>query len=230
MAGWTKAQYDEAYVFFPLRYLGGCRPGEVPVVLHYHKWPMRRVLNERWQKLQAVLQIQSTDNVCMVGAGFGWGVEELVAASGCTAVGIDVSDYIHAEKDLNELQEIRDALTAANIDPDSQRGVDIIAELYDGQPRANIIVLNEDMQTNQSRSNIRAGLNNNWPNVVIFEDIVDDAITDQEIVAANNAANLFAGAQRVIWIVTPTDARSLAAVQALTGSEVIDPSSMEHLV
>jgi hypothetical protein len=87
------------------------------------------------------------------------------------------------------------------------------------------------MQTNQSRNAIRSALGNNWPSVVIFENIVDANTTDQEITAANNAANLFAGDQRVIWITGKGyPGRTLEQLQTLTGAEVITRDGQIHLV
>jgi hypothetical protein len=63
-----------------------------------------------------------------------------------------------------------------------------------------VIVLQENAQTNTSRQAIRAALGNNWPDVCIVEDLIDAATTDAEITQVNNALNLFAGNQRVIYV------------------------------
>lgn len=229
MAGYTKEQYDEAYKFGLERHFGGRPAGQQPVVLHYHKFFMRPRWITRWQNLQAILQVPSTDLVCIVGAGFGWGVEGFIAATGCTTVGIDISDYIDAEKNNTEEAELRAQIAAVGLDPDSGRGAFLLAQVYDGQPRTNVVVLKEDGQTNTSRNAIKSTLGG-WPDTVIFEDTLDDSVTDQEIVQANNAANLFAGTQRVIWVMTETANRTAEDVFALTGSEVITKNLAKHLV
>lgn len=233
MAGYTKEEYDNLYSFRVERYMPngfldmGVRP---EFRCHYHKFFMKPILATMWSRLQPILQIQSTDYVAVVGAGFGWGVEAVIAESGATVVGIDISDYIVTEQSNTETAELRALITANGLDPDTGRGAEILAFIDDGQPRSNVVVLQEDMQTNQSRNAIRAALGNNNPTVVVFEDLVDDTVTDQEITAANNYANLWAGQQRIIWIYRPKPGRTPQELQTLTGSEVITPDGSLHLV
>lgn len=229
MAGYTKADYDNLYRFRVSRYFSQNQPpGSDSIWINYHKYSMAPILSDRWSVLAPILNIASTELVCIVGAGFGWGVDAFISETGCTTVGIDISDYIAAEKDNTEEAEIRAAIVAAGHDPDSGHGATVLAGVCDFQPRSNVIVLQEDMQTNQSRGNIRAALGG-WPSVVIFEDIVDDNVTDTEITQAQNAATLFAGSQRVIWVYTPTATRSAQALQTLTGAEVITPRGEQHI-
>lgn len=230
MAGYTKEQYDSLYRFRVSRYFADSQPfGTNPVWLNYHKYIMKPIWEKHWAAMVPVLNIASTELVCIVGAGFGWGVEAFIAETGCTTVGIDVSDYIDTDKTLTEEAEIRAAITAAGHDPDSGHGAAILAGTCDFQPRTNVIILKEDASTNTSRGNIRDALGG-WPSVVIFEDIIDSTTTDQEITQANNAANLFAGDQRVIWVYRGQPTRSLQDLQTLTGAEVITPDGSTHLV
>lgn len=237
MAGWTKEQYDDAYLCRVDRYFNAEHP-EVPqdpaqtgqVILHYHRYFMGPILSDMWARLAPILNIASTQNVLIVGAGFGWGVEAFIAETLCTTVGIDLSDYINAEKNNTEEAEIDAAIVAAGLDPAAGRGAAIKAYVYDAQPRTNVIVLQEDAQTNTSRNAIRAALGGNWPDVCIVEDLIDETITDQEITQINNALNLFAGQQRVIWIARETATRTLQQLQTLTGSEVISPDGQTHLI
>ena len=234
MAGYTKADYDAAYSFRVERMIGGgptVEDGRAEVRVHYHKWAMQPILAAMWARLAPILNIASSEHVCIVGAGFGWGVDAFIAETGATTVGIDISDYISAEQSNTEETELRAAISAVGLDPDSGRGAVVLAEIYDAQPRSNVIVLQEDAQTNTSRQAIRAALNNNWPSVVIMEDLIDANTTDQEITQVNNAANLFAGAQRVIWITSSDQpGRTLQELQTLTGSEVITRDGLTHLV
>lgn len=229
MAGYTKADYDALYSIRVSRHFDGRSPGENEVRINYHRWGMAPILAQQWATLQPVLLIQPTDKVCVVGAGFGWGIEALVAESGATVVGVDISDYVMAEKDNTEEAELRAAIAAAGLDPDTGKGAIILAGIYDGQPRSNVVILNEDMQTNQSRNAIKSAIGG-WPNVVIFEDLIDNTTTDQEITFANNAANLFAGSQRVIWVHSGFSNKSFQDIQTLTGSEVVSTDGQVHLV
>ena len=228
--GYTKEQYDALYRFRVSRYFADSQPpGTNPIYLHYHRWPMLPILQKRWQLMAPVLNIASTELVCIVGAGFGWGVEAFIQETGCTTVGLDVSDYVDVAKTETEEAEIRQAIIDAGHDPDSGHGAAVLAATCDFQPRSNVIILKEDMHTNQSRGAIRAALGG-WPSVVIFEDIIDQTFVDADITAMQNAATLFAGDQRVIWITKDRPYRSLQDLQTLTGAEVITPDGETHLV
>jgi hypothetical protein len=203
--------------------------GEPEVYLHYHKYFMSPILAQRWTAMAPVLAISPSELCLIVGAGFGWGVEAFVSETGCTTVGIDISDYIDAEKSNTEEAEIRAEITAAGLDPDSGQGAVILAAVCDFQPRTNVIVLKEDASTNTSRQAIRSALGG-WPTVCILEDIIDETTTDQEITQVNNAMTLFAGNQRVIWVFNGNPSRSMQDLQTLTGAEVIATDGSVHLV
>ncbi len=231
MAGWTKEDYDAAYRFRVERYFGGHPSTRGEVKVHYHRWAMKPFWANRWRKLQLVLNILPTDDVCVIGSGFGWGVEAITAETGATVVGIDISDYIAAEQGTTEEAELRAEIALVGLDPDTGRGLELMGILYDAQPRANVIVLQEDAKNNQSRQRIRAALNNNWPSVVVYEDIVDDTWADQDIIDARNAGNGFGGQQRLIWIYRNTPARTLQNLFDLlpAGSEVISTDTLTYL-
>lgn len=229
MAEYTKEQYDQLYRFRVCRYFGGRLAGEEPVYIHYHKYSMKPILEARWARMAPLLNIASTESVLIVGAGFGWGVEAFINETGCTTVGIDISAYVQAEKDNTEEAELRQCIIDAGFDPDSGKGATILAGVFDNQPRSNVVVLNEDMQTNQSRNAIRSALGN-WPTVCIAEDIIDDTTTDAEITQVNNAMDLFAGTQRIIWVHDGLAGRTLQDLQTLTGAEVISTDGSVHLV
>jgi protein-L-isoaspartate O-methyltransferase len=114
---WTKADYDAAYLCRVDRYFNRDNPevAQDPaqtseVLLHYHRFFMRPILASMWARLAPILNIAATENVLIIGAGFGWGVEAFIAETGCTTVGIDVSDYINAEKNNTEETEIDAAI------------------------------------------------------------------------------------------------------------------------
>ncbi len=234
MAGWTKADYDSNYRYQVERRMPGGGPppaeGRLPVYIRYHKLFMQPILASMWATLQPILNISSTDNVCVVGVGFGWGVEALIAETGATVVGIDISDYI-ATAPSTEEAELRAEVTAAGLDPDTGRGLDVMNFIYDAQPRTNTIVLQEDAKNNQSRQNIRAALGGNWPDVVVYENIVDDTWTDTDIINARNAGNGFGGQQRLIWVYKGTTTRTYQNLFDLlpSGSEVISTDGLVYI-
>lgn len=232
---WTKQDYDDNYVFHVDRHFNATvahDPAQIgKLKLHYHKYFMQPIIAAMWSRLAPILSIASTEDVCVVGAGFGWGVDAFIAETGANTVGIDVSDYIFNELNNTEEVEIDAEITAVGLNPSSGRGAAIKASIYDGQLRvpSGVIVLQEDAQTNTSRQAIRSALGG-WPSVVIFEDLISADTTDEEITQADNAAKLFAGDQRVIWIMRRWPNRSYQDVATLTGSEVISVSGGTHLI
>jgi len=189
---------------------GGPPPseGRQPVRIHYHKWVMKPWLAQRWAKLQPVLNILSTDHVCVVGAGFGWGVEAIIAETGATVVGIDISDYIAAEQGNTEEAELRAEVSAVGLNPDTGRGLEIMNFVFDGLPRSNVVVLQNGATSGPQRTEIRTALDGNWPSVVIAEDVIDDSWTDDEIVSMRDSMNGFGGTQRIICLYKGTEART----------------------
>lgn len=220
MAGYTKADYDAAYSIRVERYFGGHPPDRPEVRVNYHKWGMKPILEGRWAKLVPALGLSSSDLICVVGCGFGWGVDALIAESGATCVGVDISDYIAAEIGNTEEAELRAVITAAGLDPDTGRGLELMGHIHDGQPRSNIVFLQTDMSSANERQQIRQALGGNWPTHVIFEDMVDDSWTDTDIINARNAGNGFGGSQTLIWIYTSTANRSAQQLATLTGNLV----------
>ncbi len=239
MAGWTKADYDANYRFYVERRMPGGSPhnleGRQQVKIHYHKLWMQPLLAARWSVLQSVLNIAPTDKVCMVGVGFGWGVDAVIAETDAAVIGIDISQYIADEQQANtEETELRAEVSAVGLDPDTGHGLEVMNFIFDGQPRSNVIVLQEDAKTGQSRTKIRGELGGN-PSVVVYEDIIDDDWADQDIIDARNGGNGFGGQQRLIFLYTQTQARTfqnlfdlLNALQG-TPSEVISADGQVHL-
>ena len=210
MAGWTKADYDAAYRFRVERHLPTPAPTNIrpEVRVHYHKWAMEPLLANRWSVLQPILNILSTDKVCVVGAGFGWGVDAIIAETSATVVGIDISDYIAAEQISTEEAELRAEVTAAGLDPDTGRGLEVMNFILDNSVRSNVVILQNDASTGPQRQEIRTALGGNWPSVVIAEDIIDDTWTDTDIENLRDAMNGFGGRQRLIFLYTATSTRS----------------------
>ncbi len=236
MAGWTKADYDANYRYLVERHMpgGGPPPAEnrPGVVVHYHRLAMQIPLANMWAAVQPVLNILTTDHLCIVGAGFGWGVDAaIVEVSPANIVGIDISDYIAAEQGNTEEAELRAEVALVGLDPDTGRGLDVMNFIFDGQPRSNVVVLQNGAASGPQRAAIRVALGGNWPSVVVYENIVDDTWMDQDIVNARNSGNGFGGSQRLIWIYKPTAARSAQDIIDLlpAGSEVIETNGTGHI-
>jgi len=236
MAGFTKQDFDDAYSFRVERYLDGHPNTRAEVRTHYHRWAMVPLLQARWAILQPILNILSTDFVCVVGAGFGWGVEAIIAETGALTVGVDISDYVAAEKDSTEEAELRAEVSAVGLDPDTGRGLEIMNFIFDGSVRSNVVVLQSDAASGPQRTAIRNALGGNWPSVVIAEDVIDDTWTDAEIVSMRNSMNGFGGRQRLIFVYTATEARSaqdlfdvLNVLQG-TPSEIISRDGQVYII
>jgi hypothetical protein len=232
-APWTKEDYDTNYRFRVERYFGGRPNTRDEVKVHYHKWAMQPIVSARWAVLQPVLNILTTDNVLVVGAGFGWGVDAITAeANPANIVGIDVSTYITDNQTGTEEAELRAKVTAVGLDPDIGRGLELMGHIYDGLPRSNVIILNNDASTGPQRNEIRTALGGNNPSICISEDIIDDDWTDVEIQQMRDAMNGFGGTQRLIFVYKGTATRSHQDVlDLLPGSaEVISTDGQIYLV
>ncbi len=212
MAAWTKADYDANYRTYIERRMPGGSPhnkeGRQQVKIHYHKWVMVPLLANMWATLQPVLNILSTDKVCVVGAGFGWGVDALISEASATVVGIDLSQYIVDEQGTTEEAELRAEVSLVGLDPDTGRGLEVMNFIFDGQPRANVTILQNGAASGPQRQAIRQALGGSWPSVVIAENIIDDDWTDTEIEQLRNSMNGFGGQQRLIFIYQGTAVRT----------------------
>ncbi len=211
-APWTKVDYDANYRTQIERRMSTPAPTNIrsAVRIHYHRWTMVPWLANMWATLHPILSpnILSTDFVCVVGAGFGWGVDAVIAETGSTVVGIDLSQYIADEQGNTEEAELRAEVSAVGLNPDTGRGLEVMNFAFDGQPRANVIVLQNDAASGPQRQEIRTALGGNWPSVVIAENVIDDTWTDTEIVSMRNSMNGFGGTQRLIFIYKATATRT----------------------
>jgi hypothetical protein len=223
MAAWTKADYDAAYSFRVERYFGGhpSRAGRPEIRLNYHEFSMKPILEERWRRTTLILApaIDATDRVLVIGAGFGWGVAAIERRSGATVVGIDTSPYIQAEKGADDSVEVAAAITAVGLDPLTGRGLFIMNNVKTAGPRAKVTILDEDMASPASRQRIGTALGGG-PTWIVIEDIVDDAMTDTEIITL--AGQLDQSSGNKVWLYMPTAARTSEQLNVLTGHKVIE--------
>jgi hypothetical protein len=142
------------------------------------------------------LPLVGTESVLIVGAGFGWGAEELLAAMpGLDIVCIDTGSWIQAEKDNTEETYITAALAAQNITAlDGRFAVAMThtnlgkrAQFEEGNPNAG--VHNIDLSTGQGRSEARKLLKtHNSFDWAISEDVLA-WLTDAECTQMDTAGH-----------------------------------------
>ena len=219
MAGYTKADFDANYKFRAERLWG--RTGiRSEVLLNYHSFFMAPILAARWDNIvPSILNILSTDKVVVVGAGFGWGVDRLIELTGCTAVGVDISDYIEADKGLDENSELIAAIQLVGLDETVGRGLLIYNTYKTTGARTVSVVLKEDMLSNKSRNEVKKALGNAAPDYIITEDMIQE-LSDTEIAAWVNEAEKLPGAI-VVHIISNEIARTAEQLNTLTGHKVI---------
>lgn len=216
----TKADFDAAYSFRVERYLGGHPNTRSEVRINYHEWSMKPIMVNRWLNIVPLLQpsITSNDFVLIIGAGFGWGVRALRTQIGCAAIGTDISTYIQGVKDGDDTNEISDKITEVGLDPTTGRGLEVLTAVRTPGARAKELVLNEDLSTVESRANIVAALGDN-PTFICWEDMIDDSMSDQDIL--DLIAPIESAAARKFFIYKPTENRSAQDLATLSGHRVI---------
>lgn len=223
MAAWTKAEFDTAYSIRVERHFGSHpgRTGRPEMRLHYNEWAIKPIMDRRWTELLKVISppILTSDRILIVGAGFGWGVRALLERVSCTAIGTDISPYIQAEKAGDDAVEVDAAITTAGLNPTTGRGLFLRDRIRTTGQRAKELVLDEDMSTQQSRQNITGALGG-APTWIIPEDLVNDDMTDAEIVTL--AGYLDQSSAKKVWLYTPTTARTSEALNVLTGHKIIE--------
>ncbi len=174
MAGYTKSDYDSLYSIRVRVWDATIQAyRRSPVRLHYHRYAMQDIVRAHWDKLVPELGLTSADRIVVVGAGFGWGVERLIELTGCTAVGVDISDHIQGTKGSTEEAEIDAAIIAAGFDPATGHGAEVKnATFVDSRTKTTILA--EDMYSSKSRNNIKKALGNQLPTWIITEDMLSD--------------------------------------------------------
>lgn len=147
----------------------------------------------------------------IIGGGFGWVAQELLVRGFTDIVVVDTSAYVQAEKGNTDEQEVRDAITAVGLDPDTGRGAVLLER---GSPAASrgprggtISIVDEDISTSAGRTAVRDALiGNGNPQIVISEDVVT-SLEDAEVLSLNDSMQAWSGPQTIAHIVTalPTD-------------------------
>jgi hypothetical protein len=110
---WDKAGFDKSYDLKGERW--GRPAWRTPIRTHYNDFLIGQ--NQRDYKSAKILPY-ILGNTVVVGAGFGWTVEGLIAL-GVNAIGTDISSHILDSKDTDEEADLRGYIIDAGIDPDN---------------------------------------------------------------------------------------------------------------
>lgn len=192
MADWSNRAAFEGYYKVLAEKCG--RPNtRPPIYLHYNDWHY----GEGQRRLAANLKDAASlvGPAVVIGAGFGWTVEGLLAL-GVTAIGTDISGYIHSAKLTSEEADIRDYCARAGVDPDtdmvlgpSDHPKAVFSDnnwwirpldwwlMRSAGPRTAALVIDEDSSTNPSRRAVQLALGSDIAHIVTEEllNSVDDA-------------------------------------------------------
>jgi len=198
MANWDKTLFNKYYD------IGGepwGRPNTRPEVrLHYHDYSIGKRQGFYYAPLLAnLIGLNAGDAIVLVGCGFNWTAEGLVAL-GAEVIGLDISNYIQGQKGQTEEAELRECIVAAGLNPDTyviptrgettQRGVHgmNLLDLYMRGGRSNPqvrgwgTIMAEDMGNAGSRNRVKNAITNNI-RFVITEEMLN-SISDAECLTA----------------------------------------------
>jgi hypothetical protein len=177
---YEKADFYSAYGFYPvdpdtgIRYAGAKIPEfpgqEITLRLHYHPYKYRQVAEVLADKLIKEKNITKDDVIIIFGGAYGWLGEALIVKTGCSAVSVDLSDYIQSTKDLSADDELIEAITASGYDPLSGVGLYLFNKFSDPRSRAVIEVLQEDLSSPSSINRVKKALPSN-PSKIITEEV-----------------------------------------------------------
>ena len=191
MAGtWDKSTFDSLYK--TKAWSHGTRGWNKPISFNYQWWGQRRRTRALANTYLTLPGMASIQDIAIVGGGFGW-TAEVLAESGRNAISVDIGDYIIANENVSEEQEIRDTLTAQGLDPDNlpifMDPNDPNREMQNNEiwgywlrpdgKRTSIPVEQEDLSTNASVRNVKQRLGNNI-DVILSEFVLDSMETDAE--------------------------------------------------
>ena len=174
------------------------RPG---VKLHYNRFVMLPICRNRAAGIHRVMEWLGTERIVVAGSGFGWLVEAFISDHGYSnIVGCDTSPYIQNNKLTSELTDVRDAITAAGLDPDAE--TEMVTRLLDGGVRVGVTILDEDMQSNRSRNAVRSYLGD-VPQIILTEDVLP-ALFDAEATQLSVDYRTYSPVPQIVHYVTTT--------------------------
>lgn len=134
------------------------------ITLNYHRWAGLRAA--RFNFVPHIINacgLVGTESIAIIGAGFGWGAEELqIALPGLTIAAVDTGSWIQANKDTDEQSEIETIMTG--------RGLTVIHPVW-GQVLSECSLGNKaqfpsgieniDISTNSNRRGLKSTYNGN---------------------------------------------------------------------
>jgi hypothetical protein len=177
--------------------------------LHYHRSVMDGVAQRIATHFDAYFGPAAFNSrFCVVGCGFGWTIDHLIDRGFTNVVGTETSVYVLAEMDNSDEAELRTAITAVGLDPDTGRGAELLARhLTTGARRGRklgagvVTILGADISTDAGRTAVRTELGG-WPQIVVSEDVMTN-LTDAECLQFHADCGAFGGPQTVVHLVTP---------------------------
>lgn len=204
------------------------RPNTRPGIRSHYNWYVVGEGQVQYaSQMAATLGGVNGANIILVGAGFGW-TGQGFADLGATVIGTDLSQYIQDNKDQTEEADLRDYITAAGVNPDTdliigpdgQQTLDPLDFLLKGRgggrggrsnpsPRKGIEVINEDLRTNGSWNAVVNQIGGTVDHIISEE--VLNSLTDAEALQAcefaTNGANRFGAVVTHILSPLQPDAR-----------------------
>lgn len=190
----TKADYDSEYSIGVEGLWGHSNRPEIR--LHYSRIILYPHAVARAQGIATAMGwTVPGPTLVVVGAGFSWLAEAFEGIGFTRVVGIDVSPYIQADKDVDALTDLDAEIIGVGLDPASGEGLsrkNQIITAYGYTPgnktRASRGCLNEHGKTQQSRNQIRQALGlsgNQQPDWLLTENVIE-RMFDSEIVQDSN--------------------------------------------
>lgn len=172
---------------------------------HHYSWFVQkdRIANTA-AMIAALPGFASINKVVLIGSGFGWTAEILIAANpAMEIISVDPSPYVQSNWNVSEETEIRDWLTADGFDPDN---IDFLVDPATGDTLTNaqawaqwlrpdgqrspVQPMDEDLTTNASRNAVKGAVQGNY-DLIITEWVLDSWTTDAEIEAFLNDIEAF---------------------------------------
>jgi hypothetical protein len=198
---YTKAEFTAQYGFYPLvpstnyKLARLQHPGlfgtDEPVTLRLHYHPLRERISadQRADKIIAAKGITADDSLVIFGGAYGWLGEALIAKTGCAAISVDTSQYVHNTKDASPDDDLIESIRASGYDETAGIGLQLFNWFSDPTPRASITVLNEDLSNGKSLKAVRDALPR-LPTRVITEEVWQTLPPEEQTLYADRIAKL----------------------------------------
>ncbi len=184
--------------------------------LNYHRKNVIRSYVGYTNNIKDALGWTPGNVIVVVGAGFGFLEDELRTAHGFTDVlSIEDGAWIQSAKDTTEDVDMDAQIAAVGVNPLSQVGRDVKAQLTDGGTRARVNILNENLMTKESRNTVKQAT---AKISIVFSDFILPYLTDAEAVAFSVEVNTMGAAVQHATS-SNVDGRSLAYWKALIPSD-----------